>query len=195
MKILYAARMYRFDLLHSINSLARDITRWCRACDKKLHRLICYIHGTTHYTLRSAVGDTIDKCKLMLFTDADFAGSLRDSKSTTGLYMAMVGPNTFAPLGAVSKTQTAISHSSTEAEIVALDYAIRAEGIPALAFWDYVAPHFLPEGTTGGIQERRDPPKRRLATWNRHEERTKIPLRIAFQRTPLASFQRTPQGN
>ena len=32
MEILYAARTYRFDLLHSVNSLARDITRWRRAC-------------------------------------------------------------------------------------------------------------------------------------------------------------------
>ena len=103
MKILYAAHMYRYDLLHSVNSLARDITRWCRACDKKLHRLISYIHHTKHYVLEGVVGDTLDNCALMLFTDADFAGNLRDSKSTTGLYMVMVGPNTFHPLGAVSK--------------------------------------------------------------------------------------------
>ena len=54
MKILYAARMYRFDLLHSVNSLARDITRWCRACDNKLHRLISYIHHTKTTCWRGA---------------------------------------------------------------------------------------------------------------------------------------------
>ena len=152
MKILYAARMYRFDLLHSVNALARDVTRWCRACDKKLHRLISYIHHTKHYVLEGGVGDTLKDCAIMLFTDADFAGNLRDSKSTTGIFMAMVGPNTFFPLGAISKTQSAVSHSSTEAEVIALDYAIRVEGLPALTFWENVVPLFWDNASPGGIQ-------------------------------------------
>ena len=73
-------------------------------------------------------------CALLLYSDADFAGCLRDSRSTTGLSLAMVGPNSFYPLGAVSKTQSAVSHSSTEAEVIALDYAVRIEGLPALSF-------------------------------------------------------------
>ena len=150
MKVLYGARMFRYDLLHTVNALARDVTRWCRACDKKLHRLVSYIHHTYDWTLVSAVGDKLSGCWLLLYTDADFAGSLRDSKSTTGLYMALVGPATFAPLGAVSKTQSAVSHSSTEAEVIALDYAIRTEGLPALTFWDAVMPVFDRQGSPGG---------------------------------------------
>ena len=46
MNILYAARMFRYDMLHTVNALARQITKWCRACDKKLHRLVVYIHHT-----------------------------------------------------------------------------------------------------------------------------------------------------
>jgi hypothetical protein len=36
-------------------------------------------------------------------------------------------------LNAVSKRQTAVSHSTPEAEIVAADYAMRQEGVPTLA--------------------------------------------------------------
>ena len=92
----------------------------------------------------------LESCALMLFTDADFAGNLRDSKSTNGLFMAMVGPNTFHPLGAVSKTQTAVSHSSTDAEVIALDHAIRVEGLPAITFWEFVRPLFTSNDSQGG---------------------------------------------
>ena len=34
------------------------------------------------------------------------------------------------------KETTAVSHSSTEAEIVSLDARLRMEGIPALSLWD-----------------------------------------------------------
>ena len=81
---------------------------------------------------------------------ADFAGNLRDSKSTIGLVMARVGPNTFHPLGAVSTTQTAVSHSSTEGEVIALDHAIRVEGLPAITFWEVVRPLFTSTDSQGG---------------------------------------------
>ena len=163
MKVLYAARMYRYDLLHAVNSLARDVTRWCRACDKKLHRLMAYIQHTKDYVLQSAIGDKLHDCAIMLYTDADFAGNLRDSKSTTGVYMALVGPHTFAPFGAISKSQSAVSHSSTEAEVIALDHGIRVEGLPAQEFWDTVMPIFDEKQSSvpsrGGWASRANPKK------------------------------------
>ena len=137
-------------MLWTVNALARDVTRWCRACDKKLHRLVSYIHHTKHYVFEGAIGDRIEESAILLFTDADFAGNLTDSKSTTGLFMAMVGKNTFYPLGAVSKAQSAVSHSSTEAEVVALDHALRTEGLLALTFSDNVAPLCVHNSPLGG---------------------------------------------
>ena len=46
MKILYAAREARFDLLRAIGFLACQITKWDVCCDKRLHRLMCYIEAT-----------------------------------------------------------------------------------------------------------------------------------------------------
>ena len=40
LKILYTARMGRPDILWSVNTLARMVTKWDRACDKRLRILI-----------------------------------------------------------------------------------------------------------------------------------------------------------
>ena len=77
-----------------------------------------------------------------MYADSDFAGDLRGSKSTSGVYMALVGPSTFAPLCAISKTQSAVSHSTAEAEVIALEYGIRSEGLPAQDFWHDVLPMY-----------------------------------------------------
>jgi uncharacterized protein Usg len=36
--------MCRYDLLFALMSLARYVTKWSRACDRKLHRVVCYVH-------------------------------------------------------------------------------------------------------------------------------------------------------
>ena len=74
----------------------------------------------------------------MLWVDASLADDLRDSKSTSGAYLAIVGPNTFAPIMSFAKKQTAVFHSSTESEIIALEEAVRTEGLPILTFWETV---------------------------------------------------------
>ena len=52
------------------------------------------------------------------------------------MFLALIGPNTFVPLLWFVKKQGAVSHSSTEAEIISLDAALRMEGIPALLLWE-----------------------------------------------------------
>ena len=68
--------------LWSVNKLARLITKWTKACDKRLNRLISYIHHTCEYRQYCHVGNTAKQCRLGLFQDFDFAGDLEDSKST-----------------------------------------------------------------------------------------------------------------
>jgi len=64
---------------------------------------------------------------MFLWSSSDF---------TSGVFLCLVGPNTFMPLAAVSKKQTCVSHSTPEAELVAIDLAVRAEGLPALDIWE-----------------------------------------------------------
>ena len=82
------------------------------------------------------MGDSIDDLKIVMYCDADFAGDRKDSKSTSGGLVALVGPNSFAVVSALSKKQAVVSHSSTEAEVVSLDVVLRNEGLPILTFWE-----------------------------------------------------------
>ena len=131
LKCLWIARLTRPDIYWTVNYLARYVSKWTKACDKRLYRLICYLNCTTDYVLQSYVGDTPEKCQLILFCDASFAGDIQDSKSTTGGYLFLMGPNTCVPLGHMVKKQGAVSHSSTEAEIISLDATLRMDGLPA----------------------------------------------------------------
>ena len=84
LKCLYLARIGRLGILWSVNKLARSITKWTKACDKRLSRLISYIHHTCEYKQHRHVGNTTKQCRLGLFQDSDFAGDLADSNSTSG---------------------------------------------------------------------------------------------------------------
>ena len=98
LKCLYLARIGRPDILWSVNKLARSITKWTKACDKRLNRLISYIHHTCEYKQYCHVGNTAKQCRLGLFQDSDFAGDLEDSKSTSGGTLCVFGSHTFVPI-------------------------------------------------------------------------------------------------
>ena len=134
MKLLFAARMARYDPLRAVQGLASRVTKWSSGCDKSLHRLMCYVNSTLDVKLRSYIGDPVDQCKLWLFADADHAGE-HDNKSTSGTFLALVGPNTYFQLPAFRKKQTSISISSTEAEVVCVNIALRTVGLPASVTW------------------------------------------------------------
>ena len=121
-----------------MNKLPRSITKWNKACDKRLCRLISYIHHTCEYKQYCYVGNTAKQCRLGLFQDSDFAGDLEDSKSTSGGTLCIFGSHTFVPISWMCKKQTSVSHSSTESEIISLDAGLRFDGIPALDLWDLI---------------------------------------------------------
>ena len=59
------------------------------------------------------------------------------------------------PISWVCKKQTAVSHSSTESEIISLDTGLRLDGLPALELWDLIVSVF---GTTIQTLERPERP-------------------------------------
>ena len=144
LKALYVARICRLDIMWAVNMLAREVTRWNQACDRRLLRLISYMHHTQEHSQVNMVGDPAHMCKIMYFSDASFAGDLRDSKSTSGGILVLAGPNTFVPISWLCKKQGAVSHSTSEAEIIALDAGARMEGLPALMLWDLIIEVFSP---------------------------------------------------
>ena len=118
LKCLYLARIGRPDILWSVNKLARAVTQWTKACDKRLARLISYIHHTSEFRQCCHVGNTAQQCRLRLFQDSDFPGDLEDSKSTSGGLLCIFGSRAFVPTSWMCKKQTPVSHSSTESEII-----------------------------------------------------------------------------
>ena len=134
----YLARIGRPDILWSVNKLARSITKWTKACEKRLCRLTSYIHHTCEYKQYCHVGNTAKQCRLGLFQDSDFAGDLEDSKSTSGGTLCILGSHTFVPISWMCKKQTSVSHSSIESEIISLDAGLRLDGLLALELWDLI---------------------------------------------------------
>ena len=57
-KCLYLARIGRPDIPWSVNKLARWVTKWTQACDRRLARLISYIHYTNDFRQYCHVGET-----------------------------------------------------------------------------------------------------------------------------------------
>ena len=104
-KILYGARIARFDLLRQVNRLARNITRWTTDDDNNLHHLMCYIHRTKHWRMIGWVGDSVEDMCLAVYADADFSGCADSLRSTSGGHMNLQGPNTRFPLSGSSKRQ------------------------------------------------------------------------------------------
>ena len=71
--LVLAPRIGGPDILWYVNELARAFIEWTRACDKRLARLISYIHHTCDFKQYCHVGNTAKQCRLGLFQDFDFA--------------------------------------------------------------------------------------------------------------------------
>ena len=53
-------------------------------------------------------------------------------------HFAFFGSHTFVPTSWMCKKQTAVSHTSTESEIISLDTGLRLDGLLALELWDLI---------------------------------------------------------
>ena len=107
---LYLARIGRPDILWSVNKLTRSITKWTKACDKRLNRLI-HIFIILVNTNNVVMWKYCQSMQTWTFKTLTFAGDLEDSKSTSGGTLCVFGSHTFVPISWVCKKQTAVSHS------------------------------------------------------------------------------------
>ena len=119
MKVFYAARLARPDLLRATGRLSCFLTRWSPECDRRLHRIMCYVKSTLDHRHVGWIGDPPQDIRLHVYSDADFAGCQITNKSTTGAFLVLEGPSTYYPIGSMSKKQSCVSYSTPEAELVA----------------------------------------------------------------------------
>ena len=117
LKCMYLSRIGRPVILWSRNKLARAVTKRTRACDKRLARLISYIHHTSdhrqycHVVMRRIIFGIVPRFGFCWRRGEEFC---------------------------VFKKQTSVSHSSIESEVISLDAGLRMDGIPALDLCDLV---------------------------------------------------------
>ena len=131
-KVLYGARVARYDLLGAVNGLA---TEWTLRCDMRLRRLMRYICHTLDMKLYGWVGGKAEPLRLDLFVDADLADESKSCKSTSGVLFAVCGPTTRWAITGQSKKQPVTSHSTPESEIVAYSHGLWTVGLPAILLW------------------------------------------------------------
>jgi len=139
MKALWLARCQRPDILFTIAALARDIHSWKVSSDRRLERLYGYVAATTSMVLRGDVqqGGQSD-VELHVFVDSDWGGCEKTARSTSGIWVELQsadGTKSF-PIDFASARQTAVSHSSTEAEVVAMSKAMREKALPLEELWE-----------------------------------------------------------
>ena len=92
-------------------------------------------HVNTHLVATVDKRDT-GNIRLEGFPGADLCGTFDTTKSTSGGFFALVRDNgTFVQLDWFSKKQTATSHSTTEAEMVALPKILREVLVPQIGLW------------------------------------------------------------
>ena len=111
LKCLYLARIGRLDILWSVNKFARSITKWTKACDKRLNRLISYILHTWESKQYCYVGNTAKQCRLGTVSRLRFCGNLEDSKSTSSGTLCIFGSHTFVSISWMCKKQTSVFHT------------------------------------------------------------------------------------
>ena len=126
-------------LLTSITRLASHVTRWSLYHDKALRRLMSFVANNSHLTLRSQLSTADAKiAKLHCWSDADLAGDHSTTRSTSGMFLAMVSEdgNRSWPISWGSKKQPTTASSTCEAEtlsILSLSIGLRKEAIPMLS--------------------------------------------------------------
>jgi len=84
MRVLYAARMARFDLLRAVNGLSCFVSYLDFDCDKRLCRLAAYIKYFLKHRQVGWVGISLSEVQPHTYADADFSGCPRTLRSTSG---------------------------------------------------------------------------------------------------------------
>lgn len=139
MKVLFAARLARPDLLVAITRLASKVSCWNKSRDGALHRLFSYISSFPDLELIGTIKDTgIHDVYLCMSPDSDLAGDMETTKSTSGCWIELVsagGLRTW-PLAWRSKKQGPTASSTCEAETISMATSLKAHALPLLDLLD-----------------------------------------------------------
>lgn len=103
MKLLYAARIARFDLLRSINMLARNVTKWTKGDSVSTTSCVTWMPPKSQ-KLIGGVGNNLRSLKIGIFADTIMRGG-QSLRSTSGSHMMAFGTHTDFLCWGVEKTR------------------------------------------------------------------------------------------
>ena len=128
----FLARIGRPDILWSMTSLFRAVTKWTGAHDRRLARLISY--NSSHKSTPTILswGKHITTMQNRIISRFWFCKRPWRLKSNISSLLCIIGSQTYIPISWMWKKQTSVSHSSTEAEVISVDAGLRMDEIPAL---------------------------------------------------------------
>eukprot|EP00971_Amphidinium_carterae_P349606 6491104-Amphidinium_carterae.1 len=130
--LLFLARVCRPDLLVAVCRLAKKVSKWEAIDDKKLVRLFAYLRSSRDLVVNFGMREGSD-FHLAIWSDADLAGDAEDTKSTSGAWVELLDQDGNSwPISWLSKKQGASAYATCESETIALNTALREEGIPIL---------------------------------------------------------------
>jgi hypothetical protein len=116
----YAASTTRVDIAHAVGILSRHLATPAQHNLKAAKQCLRYLSGTTNYGMTfSSNKSTLHS--IVAYTDASWGNDLADRKSTTGTIIKYNG-NIISWL---SKKQSTVATSTTEAEYMALGAAVK----------------------------------------------------------------------
>jgi hypothetical protein len=141
MKLLFAARLCRPDILVAITRLAAKVTKWGKCHDRALTRLFQYIEHHPGVLLWGSLRSTdLADCVLVMSPDADLAGDMETTKSTSGLWLEVRSADGERcwPLAWRSKRQGSTASSTCEAEYISLHDGLKKEVLPMIDLFSQV---------------------------------------------------------
>ena len=140
MKLLFAARLARPDLIVAITRLASKATSWNKSHDRALRRLMQYVSHAADLELVSQLSsEDLQTAVLVMSPDADLAGDLETTKSTSGLWLELRSEDGRRcwPLSWRCKRQGSTASSTCEAEMISLATALKAEVLPMMELLEH----------------------------------------------------------
>ena len=120
--LLYAANITRIDISYSVGQLCRYTSKPYKHHLDAALRVLRYLRGTSSYCLSFGENSPdAEQISLEAYSDADWAGDEKTSRSTTGCVVRFNGD----VMNWVSKKQSSVALSTAEAKYMALTESMK----------------------------------------------------------------------
>jgi len=114
--LIYLSRCSRPDIAFAVNKASRNSEEPTVSDWKKVIHILQYLNTTKNYKIKYD-----GKGEILGYTDADFAGDIKDRKSTSG-HIILFGNS---PICWYSKKQSIVASSTCEAEYISTSECIK----------------------------------------------------------------------